>query len=114
MTRHEGFPTAQEAVPTADGGVFHEDGSLNAEFISENFGLGVEEAFQTVSFGNYTGTVAQMLADEKCPVGAMVSGAYKEKGLDGVSEQFKTLSQMDSRFSVQISPAAVERELKKK
>jgi hypothetical protein len=115
MTRHEGFPTGQEAPLASYAAVFHEDGTLNEEFLSENFGLGAQEAMQPVAFGNYTGTVAQMLADEKCPVGAMVGQAYQEQGIAGVTEKFKTLGQMDSRFSVEITQATLAREdLKKK
>jgi hypothetical protein len=113
MPKHEGFPTPAPEQ-TAQEAIFHQDGSLNEALLSERFGLGAEEAMQQVAFGSYTGTVAQMLGDEKCPVGDMVSTAYQEKGIDGVAEKFKTLGEMDSRFSVKITESTVQREQVKK
>ena len=113
MSHHESFPTAaQEQAPQE--AIFHQDGSLNEAFLGERFGIGVDEAMQHVTFGSYTGTVAQMLGDERCPVGGMVSTAYEEEGLGGVAELFKTLGQMDPRFSVKITEATVKREQVKK
>ncbi len=90
MLQHEGFPAAAQEQVTQEA-IFHQDGSLNEAFLGERFGIGVEEAMQQVTFGGYTGTVAQMLGDARCPVGGMISTAYEEKGLEGVSEKFKTL-----------------------
>ena len=113
MPQHEGFPTVAPEQATQEA-IFHQDGSLNEAFLSGHFGIGAEEAMQPVAFGSYTGTVAQMLGDERCPVGGMVRTAYEEKGIDGVAEKFKTLGEMDSRFSVKITEATVQRENVKK
>ena len=113
MPQHEGFPAAAQEQATQEA-IFHHDGSLNEAFLSERFGIGAEEAMQQVTFGSYTGTVAQMLGDERCPVGEMVSTAYEEKGIEGVAEKFKTLGEMDPRFSVKITEATVQREQVKK
>jgi hypothetical protein len=113
---HEGFSTVtQEQAAVAGEAVFHQDGSLNEVSLGERFGIGVDVAMQEVTFGRYRGTVAQMLADGGCPVGEMVSTAYQEKGIAGVAEKFKALSEMDPNFSVEIPAATIEREqLKKK
>ena len=111
MSLQEGFPSNSQE-PAVNESVFFPDGTVNEDFLKEQYGLGIEEANQIVSFGKYTGTMAQMLGDEKCPVGEMVSSAYKEKGLDGVEETFKNLRALDSNFNPVISEAA--RELQKK
>lgn len=111
----EGLPTAvQEQTVSAQEAIFHQDGTLNEAFLGDHFGIGVEEAAQQVTFGNYTGTVAQMLDDERCPVGGMVSAAYQEKGLEGVAEKFKMLGEMDPKFSVKITEETIQREQVKK
>ena len=56
-----------------------------------------------MSYGHYTGTLASMLTDERCPVGNVVAQAYEEKGLAGVEEKFMALSMMSNDFSVNIS-----------
>jgi hypothetical protein len=111
---HEGFSAATQEQAPAPEAIFHQDGSLNEAFLNEHFGIGVEEAAQQVSFGSYKGTVAQMLGDERCPVGGMVSTAYQEKGITGVAEKLKALGEMDPKFSVQITEATIEREQVKK
>jgi hypothetical protein len=112
---HEGFSPATQEQASPQEAIFHQDGSLNEAFLNDRFGIGVEEAAQQVSFGSYTGTVAQMLGDERCPVGGMVSTAYREKGIAGVAEKLKALGEMDPKFSVEITEATIEREqLKKK
>lgn len=93
--------------------MFYEDGTLNEAFLIDNFGIGAEEAMQEVAFGAYTGTVAQMLADERCPVGDMVRTAYHEQGIEGVAEKFKALGEMDPKFQVQITDTTRQRELNK-
>jgi len=56
-----------------------------------------------------------MLDDEKCPVGGVLRTAYEEKGIEGVAEKFKTLGELDPRFSVKITQETIRREqLKKK
>jgi hypothetical protein len=114
MPQHEGFPIGHEQTITVPEAVFFDDGSLNEAFLADRFGIGDQEAMQEVTFGSYTGTVAQMLSDEKCPVGGMVSSAYAERGIEGVDGMFKILSEMDSRFSVRVTDATMQRELEKK
>jgi hypothetical protein len=113
MSHSEGFPTGFEQ-PISEKTIIREDGSLNEELLNKKYGLGVEEANQIVSFGNYTGTVAQMLSDEKCPVGGMVSTAYEDKGIEGVAEQFKLLKVMDKNFSVTFNETTMQGEQVKK
>lgn len=113
MLPHEGFSeVAQEQV--AQEAIFRSDGSLDEEALSARFGIGIEEASQQVTFGSYTGTVAQMLDDERCPVGAMVGAAYEEEGVEGVIKKFKALHEMDSGFSVEIAETTEQREQVKK
>jgi hypothetical protein len=69
----------------------------------ERFGLGPEEANSVVSYGNYTGTLAAMLNDERCPVGNIVAEAYQQEGIVGVETKFAALSMMSNEFSVPIS-----------
>lgn len=114
MPQHEVFPIGQEQVTAAQEAVFFDDGSLNEAFLANSFGIGAEEAMQEVTFGGWTGTVAQMLGDKKCPVGDMVSLAYTEKGIEGVTETLKTFSQLDPKFSVRITEKTLQREQVKK
>jgi|GEM_PF-6051739 len=114
MTQPEEFPGGYEAVASAAETVFLDDGALNEAFIASNFGLGVEEAMQAVSYGKYTGTLAQMLADETCPVSGMLREAYAEKGIDGVVEQFQGLSMLSKASPLKVSEATLEREQLKK
>jgi len=69
----------------------------------ERFGLGPEEANTVVSYGNYTGTLATMLNDERCPVGNVIADAYQQEGIAGVETKFTALSMMSNEFSVPIS-----------
>lgn len=107
----EGFPSGLEQTAEA---IIRPDGSLNEAALNERYGLGIEEASQPVTFGAYTGTVAQMLSDDRCPVGGMVQEAYQERGIEGVAEKLRTLGALDSRFSVSISEATFQRERVKK
>lgn len=111
MTGSEAFPDVGTASQEA---VFFEDGSLNETFLQQRFGIGVEEAMQQVAFGNYTGTVAQMLSDERCPIGGIVEGAYQARGIEGVEEKFKTFTLLDPKFKVEISSTTLDREQAKK
>jgi hypothetical protein len=89
------------------------DGSINEAALAKQYGLGVTEAKQKVTFGNYTGTVAQMLDDGRCPVGGMVRNAYQEHGIDGVVKQFSLLKMMDPKFEVTVTEETIERDQKK-
>lgn len=88
--------------------IFTSDGAIDETALREQFGLGIQEATQEVAFGSYTGTVAEMLADRRCPVGGMVSKSFREAGIEGVISQFSTLSMMDSGFKVEISELTLE------
>lgn len=114
MRQAEGLQAVQEPASAVEGAVFHEDGTLNEEFLGDNFGLGAEEAGQWVVFGSHEGTVAQMLADGQCPVGGIVSTAYKDEGLKGVAKKLNALHDLDPKFSITITAATVEREQVKK
>lgn len=89
--------------------IFNSDGSLNEGNLSKHYGLGAEDAMQQVRFGEYTGTVADMLADGRCPVGGRIRTAFETTGIDGVLEQFGALNIMDPNFKVEISEVTVER-----
>ncbi|HUY53441.1 MAG TPA: hypothetical protein VMV24_02610 [Candidatus Dormibacteraeota bacterium] len=102
---HESLPIIQEAI-------FYPDGSLNESLLIEQYGIGAGEAMLEVTFGNYRGTIAQMLSNDKCPVGHMVKTAYEEKGLDGVVETFKTLT-IDDDFSARLTKETLRREEEK-
>ena len=69
----------------------------------ETYGLGPQEMDQTVSFGNYTGTVAAMFTDERCPVGKMVADTYRAEGIDGVERKISGLQGLDGSFALTIS-----------
>ena len=111
MAQQEGFPSDSQELAAAEA-VINPDGTLNEDFLRNQYGLEAEDAMQTVSFGNYTGTVAQMLSDERCPVGDMVRNAYHEKGLAGVEETFQKFSMVDRAFEPKISETT--REIQKK
>lgn len=93
--------------------IFNEDGSLNEGELSQQFGLGVTEATQVVNFGAYSGTVAEMLSDARCPVGGMVRKAFESKGIEGVVEKFEQLGQLDPQFKVKVAEATIETHVKK-
>jgi hypothetical protein len=99
-----------ETNPLPTEGVFYADGAINVVFVVENYGLSLEDVSQEIKFGNYTGTVAQMLADEDCPMRDRLHSAYQEKGIDGVVQVFEGAKIMDPEFSVEISDATLERE----
>ncbi len=113
MSQYEGFPPASQESAIEET-ILLPDGTLNENFLREQYGLGAEEAMQTVNFGSYSGTVAQMLGDERCPVGGMVKAAYREKGLEGVEGTFKSLGALDPNFKPIISESTIQRERQKK
>lgn len=90
------------------------DGSPNERVLNDQFGIGIEEANQRVQFGNYTGTVLDMLSDRRCPVGDKLHTTYLEAGIDGVVKQLEALSAMDPNFRVEITPQTLERNYEKK
>ena len=94
--------------------IFNPDGSINEGVLNDQYGLGIEEASQEVSFGTYAGTVAEMLDEERCPVGGMIRSAYHETGIEGVIEKFDILSKMDPNFKVEVTEPTIKREIVKK
>lgn len=111
-TGTEGFPVAErtEVLEAPIDSIFQQDGSLNEQHLGEQYGIGILEAEQVVTFGTYTGSVAQMLADPRCPVGGMIRTAYNDGGLEGVAQKFGVLNQMDPKFKVEISEETIVRE----
>lgn len=89
--------------------IFNPDGSINEGNLNKHYGLGVKEAMQTVKFGEYTGTVAEMLADGRCPVGGRIRTAFETTGIDGVLNQFGALNIMEPNFKVEITEATIKR-----
>jgi len=89
--------------------LFTSDGAIDEAVLSAQFGLGLEEAMQVVTFGRFNGTVAEMLADQVCPIGGLISEAYQNNGIDGVTQQFTALHMMYSNFEVRISDNTIER-----
>ncbi len=94
--------------------VFKPDGSLNVANLTKLYGLGVEEATQEIQWGAYSGTVAQMLDDARCPVGGRLQVAYREEGIAGVIGAFEGLRTLDPGFKVEISDETLLREREKK
>jgi hypothetical protein len=114
MPNHGEAPSPAETTAPPDESIFFEDGTLNEDVLGQQFGLGAAEAMQEVTFGSYTGTAAEMLADPKCPVGGMIKKAYAEEGIDGVERKFASLQDMDPEFKFTITPETLEREGSKK
>lgn len=94
--------------------IFNQDGSINEGVLIDRYGLGMAEATQQVKFGDYTGTVAEMLNDARCPVGGKIRDAYKGTGIDGVIEQFEALNIMVRDFKIEITAPTIERAREKK
>lgn len=109
---------SRETVPASSqpisSSVCNQDGSLNEANLTRMYGLGIKEAMQEVRFGNYTGTVAQMLDDVRCPVGETMRAAYQQKGIDGVIGAFEGLRMMAPGFKVDITEETLQREREKK
>jgi hypothetical protein len=79
---------------------FDEYGSLPDDYLMARFGMTSEEGRQEVAFGKYSGTWAQMLADDRCPVGGMAAAAHREGGTTAVREK---LTAMGSLFNADLS-----------
>jgi len=68
---------------------------LSQEQILEEFGFGPREAQQVLSFGTHTGTLAEMLSDEGCPVRDLLRDAYRENGsIDAGIEKVQMLGKV--------------------
>jgi hypothetical protein len=78
--------------------IYLDDGSLNAEALSTQYGLSPDFAMQHVTFGEYKGTVAEMLenpdpAGKSCPLRATVFETFQTKGIEGVTQYFTAMEQ---------------------
>lgn len=82
---HEGIQQTQEAVP-----------SLEAHDLLLRFGMSEIEGAQYMSAFGHEGTVAEMLANPKCPVGAMVMAAHERGGITEVNQTFGQLNAMSA------------------
>lgn len=87
--------------------VFDENGSLPNEHMMTNYGMTSEEGQQYVEFGSWKGTVAQMLSDPRCPVGATVREAHATEGIEGVQKAFEGLKMMAPKVDLVVSAKAV-------
>jgi hypothetical protein len=88
-------PTPQEALV--------DQPVIDFDHILDTYGLGPQEASATITFGNYTGTVAAMLLDERCPVGGVVAGAFAAEGIAGVDTKLGALKTLYGDFDLRVS-----------
>lgn len=75
---------------------------VNYGDLLDRYGLGPEELDTEVSFGEYSGTLAEAVSDERCPVGGMLEKAYAEGGLEAIGRKLGAFSMLDEGFQVQI------------
>jgi hypothetical protein len=83
---------------------FDDFGSLPDEHMMSLYGMSSEEGRQYIEFGTWKGTVAQMLADDRCPVGANVRTAHEERGIEGVQQTFEGLKMMGAKAEITVRP----------
>ncbi len=76
---------------------------LGLDYFLDTYGLGPEEIETTITFGTYTGTVAEMLVDERCPVGNIVADAYATEGIAGVEAKLTGMRMVYGDFKLDIS-----------
>ncbi len=76
---------------------------IDYDYILDTFGLGPQEASATITFGSYTGTVAAMLLDGRCPVGGAVAEGYTTGGLPGVETKLGAMKTLYGDFDLNIS-----------
>jgi hypothetical protein len=94
MTSHEGAPfLTPEAEATEH---------IDFDHILDTYGLGPEEASSEVVFESYRGSVAAMLTNPECPVGAVVARAYKSDGIQGVEAKLEALKGFYGDFDLPI------------
>ena len=94
--------------------ILNPDRSINYDAVRDQFGLGEKEANTRIRYGSYRGTVAEMLADDRCPEGGRLRGVYREKGLDGIRSEFSDYNKKDSGFKVEFTEETIARERDKK
>lgn len=78
------------------------DQPIDFEHILDTYGLGPQEAASIITFGSYTGTVAAMLTDERCPVGGIVATAYAAEGIAGVETKLDAVKTLYGDFELAI------------
>ncbi len=98
MTGQEGTPQVPNDAATDQ---FAELGGLDA--LQGKFGLGERELSQPVEYGKYKGTVAEMLADEKCPFSDDFAEAFEHGGIDEVAGKVAILNMLSKSEDVVIS-----------
>lgn len=98
----ETYPEAQVVPVSFEHQV---DPRLNDEFFRSNYGISLEEASQPIEAGQYRGTMGQMLTDEKCPVGAMVSEAFQEGGREAAQQKIESFKPIFPNFEPKFQPA---------
>jgi hypothetical protein len=107
---HEGL---REVLPDAEDAIeqiaFDEHGSLPTEHLLPLYGITSEEGRQVVTFNGHTGTVAQMFADGRCPVGEMTRNAHEKGGVEAVRERLAMIEQLfDTKLSIQVADKTPE------
>ncbi|HSX35833.1 MAG TPA: hypothetical protein VLH84_02755 [Patescibacteria group bacterium] len=63
-------------------------------------GLGPEDLGQPLTYGGHTGSLAEAIADPRCPVGGILGGAYRDGGFAGLQEK---IGQMGDFMGVSIT-----------
>ncbi len=84
--------------------VLDEFGSLPDTYMMRDFGMTSIEGRQEVEFGKWKGTVAQMLNDPGCPVGAVIRTAHREGGVEGVKKAFEGFKMIDPKININVDP----------
>lgn len=87
--------------------------------ILQSLGVSWEEGQQYVTAGKYGGTFADMLLDQKCPVGAMVKDAYEagrleDRGKEAVQEKLDSLKMVFPNFKADVGERFVAAQAEKK
>ena len=89
--------------------VFDEHGSLPDEILMPQYGITSEEARAVVTFGNRTGTFAQMVADEGCPVGPMLKAAHTQGGVEAVRQKLGKIEELfETKLAIEIADKTPE------
>jgi hypothetical protein len=79
----EGFPEQSNGVV--------EQLALDAERYLDTHGLGPDELNAVITYNNHSGTVRDMIADERCPVGGALAEGYAAGGIEGVERKLEGL-----------------------
>ncbi len=84
----EAARSSSQPDPTS---LINPDGSIHAANLWSRFGLQERDVAKTIEYGGNKGTVAEMLNDQRCPVGGMLERTFTKKGITGVAEKFGDL-----------------------